>query len=235
MLRAVAVDRNPFGRVFAAVRVLLFAFAAASPFGCGITKDAGGGAGSNFGGGGLGGNPVGQVAGAGGGSATVIDGGPADAGADQASSSCSPNQMVEPISTIAVYEKQTCVGSTAGAACTIPGLMERLLACDAVSFTSTSQFGLAYDVLRVAERREHTCVIELWQDYEASETYWNCELPLPLAPWTGLLTTHGGSEAAGEALLNGIRDQCKVATCCTFVPYCSPMHCDPGFVHIGGC
>ena len=86
---------------------------------------------------------------------------------------------------------------------------------------------------RVAERRQDTCVLELWEDYEANESYWICELPLPLSPWRGLLGEHGGVWLRGEELLDGIRDHCKVATCCIFTDFCGPAHCDPGYRSIG--
>jgi hypothetical protein len=241
LLAPVVMNQRRLGQTALVVPFLgLLWLVAGSSFGCGNTKAVGGGPGGQAGsvpgsGGGAGGSPV-----------TVVDAAlpdatppdaappdaaPPDAAADLVPASCAPNQVVEPVSTIGGYQERTCLGSTAEAACTVPSLMQRLLACDAVSFTSQPQNSLVVDILRVSERREHTCVIEMWEDFEANESYWTCELPLPLAPWLGLLTKHGIYSQG--ALLDGIRDHCKVATCCTFVPFCSPMHCDPGYKMFG--
>jgi len=199
------------------------------PLACGGTKalESGtvGAAGSN----------AGSVAGSGGGTGSAAGSNAGSvAGSGGTNPACSAEQSVAPVPGIAVYEKNTCVGTASKLVCSIPDLMPRLLACDAVSFTFTPESSLSYDVFRVAERRQDTCVVELWEDYEANESYWICELPLPLVPWKGLLSEHGGNYSRGEALLDGIKDHCsKVATCCIFTPYCSPAHCDPGYRSFG--
>ena len=71
------------------------------------------------------------------------------------------------------------------------------------------------------------------EDYEAQERYWRCELPLPLAPWKGLLTPQSGAFTKGDGLLDGIMEHCQVFTCCIFTDFCGPAHCDPGYRSFG--
>jgi hypothetical protein len=107
--------------------------------------------------------------------------------------------------------------------------MQQLLACDAIQFRSSLPLG--GNVVRVVERRASSCVIDFWEDVEAMDEYWRCELPLPLplAPWLGLQTPISNFPPRLQ-LLDGIRSSCTlVGSCCIATGFCPPR-CDSTFV-----
>ncbi|MBL8678800.1 MAG: hypothetical protein JNK05_06525 [Myxococcales bacterium] len=93
-------------------------------------------------------------------------------------------------------------------------LLTDVLRCDPIA--GGYYWGQGSATLLVRGRRERRCVIEVFQELEGGGTISRCEVPLPMAPWSGL-RTNGDTTMGGQSLLAGIESYCTTVGTCSLV------------------
>jgi hypothetical protein len=104
-----------------------------------------------------------------------------------------------------------------------------LLACDAVQGGYWWALGSTY--ARVVGREGSQCIIDVAADVEGGISLWRCTLPLPLAPWPGLMSVDP-NDGNGPDFFDGIESSCEMIDSCNIVkdpPGCAGFPgCPPG-------
>jgi hypothetical protein len=98
--------------------------------------------------------------------------------------------------------------------------LRSLLACEPVGGGGFWSQGSVY--ARAVGRRDGACRMEIGLEMEGGVQLWECALPLPIVPWSGLRTS-GDTSMGAPSFLTGIEADCAPAGSCCLLEGC------PGF------